>query len=109
MGLLDRVLKRMSDGEYDGNWSESSKNGVSFTLSIDDGVPKSRREGKSRRFFNGKENERIPGRVDETVYETPEQRADFVRQYGFIGELFGFDDDAREVSGEFYERRRRGK
>ena len=59
--------------------------------------------------FNGKENERIPGRVDETTYETPEEQADFVRRYGFIGELFGFDDDAREASGEFYQSRRKGK
>ena len=95
----------MSEGEYDGNWSESTKNGVSFTLSIDDGVPKSRRVGKSTRFFNGKENERIPGRVDETVYDTPEQQADFVRRYGFIGELFGFDDDAKKASGEYYQNR----
>lgn len=109
MGFLDRVLQRMSDGEYDGNWSESTKNGVSLTLSIDDGIPKSRREGKSRRFFNGKENERIPGRVDEIVYETPEERAEFVRRYGFIDELFGFDEDAKEASEEFYQSRRNGK
>lgn len=109
MGFLDNVLQRMGDGKYDGNWSESTKNGVSFTLSIKDGVPKSRRVGKSTRVFNGKENERISGKVVETVYNTPEQRADFIRKYGFIDELFGFDNDAKKASREAYQSRRKGK
>lgn len=108
MGLLDKVLQRLGDGEYDGNWSESTRNGVSFELRIDDGVPRSFRIGKSSRFFNGRENERVEGSVTETVFSTPEEKADFIERYGFIGELFGFDEDAKEVSGEYYQRRRQG-
>ena len=66
-----------------------------------------RYEGKSSRFFNGKENERIPGKVELTEYTTDEQKTEFIQRFGFISEIFGYDDDAREESGKYYQNRKK--
>lgn len=102
MGIRD-LLRRLGEGEFDGGWSERSTNGTQTTLYIENGVPKRRYEGKSTRFFNGRENEWIQGKVEETEYRTPSQKKEFIKRYGFIGELFGFDEDAKKVSGEYYD------
>ena len=51
---------------------------------IKDGVPVSVREGESTRFFNGKENEKIPGKRNEQQFETDEQKLDFLQRFGWL-------------------------
>lgn len=106
MALKD-ILKRLNDGEFDGGCSDRESNGTLTSLFIEDGTPVRRYEGRSSRFFNGKENERISGEVEITEYTTDEQKTEFIRQYGFIGDLFGYDDDAREESSKYYQSRRK--
>lgn len=101
MALKD-ILKRLNDGEFDGGFSERDSNGTSTSLYIKDGTPIRRYEGRSSRFFNGKENEHISGNVEVTEYSTDEQKTEFIQRYGFIGDLFGYDDDAREESSKYY-------
>ena len=106
MGLKD-LVKRMKDGEFDGGVSVRETNGTMTTLYIKNGTPYRRYEGKSSRFFNGKENERIPGKVEVTEYSSDAEREEFIQRFGFIGELFGFDDDAKAESGKYYEARKK--
>ena len=64
---------------------------------IKDGVPVSYREGESERFFNGKENERIPGKRTEEHYDTDEKKLDFLQRYGWLTN----DDDVKKYSAKF--------
>lgn len=64
---------------------------------IKDGVPVSYREGESSRFFNGKENERIPGKREEERYVTDEQKLNFLQRYGWLTD----DDDVKAYSAKF--------
>lgn len=104
MAIKD-ILRRLNDGEFDGGYSERESNGTYTSLYIKDGIPVRRYEGRSSRFFNGKENERISGKVEVTEYSTDEQKTEFIQRFGFIGDLFGYDNDAREESGKYYETR----
>lgn len=64
---------------------------------IKDGVPVSYREGESSRFFNGKENERIPGKREEERYVTDEQKLNFLQRFGWLTD----DDDVKAYSAKF--------
>jgi len=60
-------------------------------------VPISCREDESSRFFNGKENERIPGKREEEYYDTDEKKLAFLQRYGWLID----DEDARAYSAKF--------
>ena len=106
MGLKD-LVKRLSDGEFDGGSSDRESNGTMTSLYIKDGTPYRRYEGKSSRFFNGEENERSQGKVEITEYSSDEQKGEFVQHYGFIGDLFNYDEDAKAESSKYYETRKK--
>ena len=42
------------------------------------------REGEATRFFNGKENERIPGKRKEERYDTDDRKLEFLQRYGWL-------------------------
>jgi len=64
---------------------------------IKNGEPVSYRQGESSRFFNGKENERIPGKREEEHYVTDEQKLNFLQRYGWLTD----DDDVKAYSAKF--------
>ena len=64
---------------------------------IKNGEPVSYREGESTRFFNGKENERIPGKRTEERYDTDDRKLEFLQRYGWLID----DPDARAYSAKF--------
>jgi hypothetical protein len=51
---------------------------------IKDGEPISYRQGESTRFFNGKENERIPGKRVEEHFDTDVKKLLFLQKYGWL-------------------------
>ena len=106
MGLKD-ILERLNNGEFDGGFSDRESNGTRTSLFIKNGVPTRRYEGKSSRFFNGKENERIPGKVEVEEFTSDVEKTSFIQRYGFIGELFGYDEDAKAESSKYYKNQKR--
>jgi hypothetical protein len=64
---------------------------------IKDGEPVSYRQTESSKFFNGKENERYPGKRSEEHYNTDECKLEFLREYGWLMK----DNDARQYSARF--------
>lgn len=64
---------------------------------IKDGEPVSYCEGGSTRFFNGKENERIPGRREEEHYDTDEKKLEFLQRYGWLTD----DEEVKAYSAKF--------
>ena len=69
---------------------------------IKDGEPVSYRQGESTRFFNGKENERIPGKREEEHYDTDDRKLEFLQRYGWLTD----DEEARTYSAKFKPQRR---
>lgn len=64
---------------------------------IKGGVPVSYRDGESSRFFNGKENETIPGNRKEESFTTPDEKLGFLQKYGWLIK----DEDAKNYSAKF--------
>ena len=95
------LLERLAAGELDGPVGDVREYGVHKTVYcgkyIRDGVPVSYRQGESERFFNGKENETIPGKRTEETYESDENKLGFLQRYGWL-----MDDEAvRSYSAKY--------
>ena len=83
-----RLLARLANGDFDGRVGDDFVTGsykkVYYYKYIKDGVPVSVREGESTRSFNGKENERSPGKKTKEVFETDEQKLEFLQRFGWL-------------------------
>jgi len=96
------LLAKLASGALDGMvgdtkvYSGGYKN-VYYSKYIENGEPVSRREGESSRFFNGKENERVPGKKEEERYNTDEQKLEFLQKYGWLTA----DEDAKAYSAKY--------
>lgn len=108
MGIRD-LLKKLADGVFDGAWTDSEINGVSSGLYIDKGTPVKYRQGKSTKFFDGKENIRTPGRRTEERFVTNKEKTTFLQKYGFIREMFGDHPDVMEYSSKHYKDQKKKK
>jgi hypothetical protein len=67
------------------------------------------REGKSSKFFNGKENERIPGTRTEELFDTDEKKDTFFKKYGYLRSMFDDHPEVMDYSHEYYENRKKEK
>lgn len=95
------LLSRLATDELDGPVGDIREYGIHKTIFcgkyIKAGIPTSFREGASERFFNGKEEEKIPGKRTEDRYETDDRKLEFLQRYGFL-----MDDTAvKEYSAKF--------
>ena len=96
-----RLLERLAGGEFDGMVGDekvySGYKNVYCGKYIKNGEPVSYRQGESERFFNGEENERVPGKRTEEHYDTDEKKLGFLQKYGWLID----DEDARTYSAKF--------
>jgi hypothetical protein len=103
------LLKQLADGVYDGEGTDSEMNGVSSGFYIDNGTPVKYREGKSTKFFDGKENIRTPGKRTEERFVTDEEKTTFFQKYGFIREMFGDHPEVMDYSHQYYDDKKKKK
>ena len=96
-GLLAKLASGVLDGRVGDEREYRGYKSVFCGKYIKDGVPISYRQGESTRFFNGKENERIPGKREEDRFETDDQKLDFLRRYGWLTR----DDDVKAYSAKY--------
>lgn len=68
---------------------------------IENGEPVSYRQGESERFFNGKENEQVPGRREEEHFDTDDRKLEFLQRYGWLID----DEDVRAYSAKYKPKR----
>jgi hypothetical protein len=106
MGIGD-ILKALADGAFDGERADSEMNGVSSGYYIDNGTPVKYREGRSTKFFDGKENVRTAGKRSEERFETDEERTTFFQKYGFLPEMFGDHPEVIDYSRGYYESKKK--
>lgn len=78
-GLLTKLASGVLDGMVGDEKVYRGYKNVYCGKYIKDGEPVSYRQGESERFFNGKENERIPGKREEEHYDTDEKNNKYSR------------------------------
>lgn len=95
------LLAKLASGILDGMVGDERVYGIHKHVYcgkyIKDGEPVSYRQGESERFFNGKENERIPGKRVEEHYDTDDRKLEFLQRYGWLTN----DEDVRAYSAKF--------
>ena len=106
MSLRD-LLANLANGDYDGERIDNEENGVSWGFYIDDGTPVKYKEGKSREFFNGEENEYIPGKRTEERYESDEDKQEFFEKYGYLKSMFSDHPEVMDYSHDYYEKKKK--
>ena len=95
------LLKKLASGLLDGFVGDERvyrgyKN-IYCGKMIKDGEPISYREGESEKFFNGKENEVIPGKRTEEHFDTDVKKLNFLQRYGWLMD----DEDVKKYSAKF--------
>ena len=95
------LLDRMAGGEFDGPVGDILEYGIHRTVYfgkyIKGGIPVSFRQGELERFFNGQENERIPGTREEEHFETEGRKLEFLRRFGWLMK----DETVKAYSAKF--------
>ncbi len=83
-----RLLAKLASGVLDGMVGDEREyrgyTSVFCGKYIKDGEPVSYRQGESTKFFDGKENERIPGKREEEHFDTDEKKLQFLQRYGWL-------------------------
>ena len=96
-GLLEKLASGVLDGMVGDEKVYHGYKDVSVWKYIKNGIPRSVREGEATKFFNGKENEWIPGKRIENEYDTDEQKLSFLQRYGWLMD----DEEVKAYSAKF--------
>jgi len=106
---IKKILQSLAEGTYDGARTDSEMNGVSSGFYIDKGTPVKFREGKGQKYFDGKENVRIPGEITKELYDTDEKKTTFFQKYGFLQDMFSDHPEVMDYSHQHYEEQKKNK
>ena len=97
LNLLARLASGVLDGMVGDEREYRGYKSIYCGKYIKDGVPVSYRQGASERFFNGRENEDIPGKREEEHYDTDERKLEFLQRYGWLMD----DEEVRAYSAKY--------
>lgn len=97
IGLLVKLASGALDGMVGDEKIYHGYKNVYCGKYIKNGEPISYRQGESTRFFNGKENEHIPGNRTEEHYDTDDRKLEFLQRNGWLTN----DEDVRKYSAKF--------
>lgn len=100
-GEEKKLLAKLASGVLDGMvGDERVYRGYSSVFCgkyIKNGEPVAYRQGESSRFFNGKENERVPGKRVEEHFDTDDRKLEFLQRYGWLTD----DEDVKAYSAKY--------
>lgn len=95
-----KLLEKLAAGLLDGIVGDdlTTSGGSSVWTRIKDGKPTRYKQGPTKKIFNGKENERIPGVLHVLEeWNTDEEKIGFLRKFGWLME----DEDVKKYSAKF--------
>jgi len=96
----NNLLKKLLSGALDGRVGRdlTTSGGSTIFTAIINGKPARYKEGPTKRYFNGKENERIGGVLHVLEeWTTDEEKLSFLQRFGWLLK----DDDAQKYSAKF--------
>ena len=97
----EHLLNKLASGELDGMVGDEREyhgyRSVYCGKLIRNGIPVSYRQGESTKFFDNRENVRIPGTREEQLYETDEEKLEFLQRYGWLMD----DEEVRAYSAKY--------
>lgn len=98
------LLNKLASGDFDGTVGDDLPTGMSTVwIEIKKGIPVMYKQGPTRKFFNGKENERIDGTLHILQkWTTDEDKLNFLRKFGWLMK----DTDVKEYSSKFKPKKR---
>ena len=81
--LLEKLNKGLLDGIV-GDFLPTGR-GSSVWMTIKNGIPQQLKQGPTKKFFNGKENEIIEGALHTLkTWATDEEKIQFIRKFGWL-------------------------
>jgi len=100
-GEEKKLLVKLASGVLDGMVGDEREyrgyRSVFCGKYIKNGEPVAYRQGESSRFFNGKENERVPGKRVEEHFDTDDRKLEFLQRYGWLTD----DEDVKAYSAKY--------
>jgi hypothetical protein len=94
--LLGKLASGLLDGIVGNDLTTSG--GSSVWMRIINGKPARYKQGPTKKFFNGKENEKIPGVLHVLEeWNTDEEKIGFLRKFGWLMD----DVDVRNYSAKY--------
>lgn len=94
------LLKKMLSGALDGCVGDDITTSGKSTvwMEIKDGIPRQFKKGPSTKFFNGKENERVEGKLHILKeWNSDEDKLGFLQKFGWLMD----DDEVRKYSEKY--------
>jgi hypothetical protein len=82
------VLEKLNNGSLDGLVGNDFVTGdyakITVRKIIKDGIPQILRFGADSKFFDNKENVKVPGKKSVELLKTVAEKIDFLRKYGWL-------------------------
>lgn len=97
MKLLAKLASGVLDGMVGDEREYRGYRSVFCGKYIKNGEPVAYRQGESSRFFNGKENERVPGKRVEEYFDTDDRKLEFLQRYGWLTD----DEEVKAYSAKY--------
>jgi hypothetical protein len=82
--VLEKLSKGLLDGVVGGDFETGNYAKVTLRKIIKNGIPQILRFGPDSKFFDNKENIRVPGKTSVQLFETVAEKLDFLRKFGFL-------------------------
>lgn len=95
--VLEKLNKGLLDGIVGNDFVTGDYAKVTFRKIIKDGIPQILRFGADSKFFNNKENVRVPGNKSVQLLETVAEQLSFLQKYGWLID----DPDVKAYSALF--------
>lgn len=82
--ILEKLNKGLLDGIVGDDFETGDYKKVTFRKIIKDGIPQILRLGADSKYFDNKENIRVPGKKSVQLFETIAEKLDFLKKYGWL-------------------------
>ena len=88
-----KLLRRLAAGELEG-----LVGGSSVWSCIEDGIPIQYKQGPGSKYFNGKENEHVPGALRKRkTWKSDDEKLEFLQKFGWLIK----DDEVQAYSAKY--------
>lgn len=95
--VLDKLSSGVLDGVVGDDFITGNHAKITIRQIIENGIPQTLRFGADGKYFDNKENVRIPGNVTAKLFETIPEKLQFLQKFGWLMD----DPDVKAYSSLF--------